>query len=412
MCKESDAIDIQTLAFASVFCYAFYMQSLNTIVLDIGTSSIKAFIFDSSFNIVAQTHKPLKRFFPKRGWVEQDPRELLSVSKNALREITKKSHLNQNSFSGLGITNQRETTICWDKKTGNPIYPAIVWEDTRTRRISSKLKKVFGKKIRAKTGLTTDPYFSATKIHWILKNIDSAKQLVDSGRLAFGTVDSWILWNLLEGQPHITDYTNASRTLLFNIVNLKWDKELLKIFEIPASILPRAMPSRASFGNLKKDILGFSLPINAVCGDQQASLFAAGTTKGVTKVTYGTGTFVMQSQGSSFGLNKNFFTTLVPGRKKPLYALEAKVARSGKAIEKVLHQPKKLKSLFVRLSKKVDKFLDKLPHKPKEIVVDGGATQAKLLLQLQAATSKLTVKKQRIFDGTALGVAMLTKMKR
>ncbi len=387
------------------------LKQKNTIVLDIGTSSIKAFIFDSSFNIVAQTHKPLKRFSPKRGWVEQDPRELLSVSKSALREITKKSHLKQNSFSALGITNQRETTICWDKKTGNPVYPAIVWEDTRTSKFCSKLKKTFEKKIRAKTGLTTDPYFSASKIHWILKNIGSAKKLVDSGQLAFGTVDSWVLWNLLEGSPHITDYTNASRTLLFNIVNLKWDKELLKIFEIPASILPRVMPSRASFGNLKKDILGFSLPVNAVCGDQQASLFAAGTTKGVTKVTYGTGTFIMQSQGSSFELNKNFFTTLVPSRKKPLYALEAKVARSGKEIENALDQPKKLEFLFRRLSKKVDRFLDKLPDKPKEIIVDGGATQAKLLLQLQAAASRLTVKKQKIFNGTALGVAMLTKIR-
>lgn len=401
----------RTLAFASVFCYDFYMQKLNTIVLDIGTSSIKAFIFDSSFNILAQTHKPLKRFSPKRGWVEQDPRELLSVSKSALREITKQSHLKQNSFSGLGITNQRETTICWDKKIGNPVYPAIVWEDTRTSRVCAKLKRKYEKKIRAKTGLTTDPYFSATKIHWILKNINRAKRLVDSDQLAFGTVDSWILWNLLEGHPHITDYTNASRTLLFNIVNLKWDNELLKIFEIPASVLPKAVPSRASFGNLKKDILGFSLPVNAVCGDQQASLFAAGTAKGITKVTYGTGTFVMQVQGSSFGLNKNFFTTLVAGKKQPLYALEAKVARSGKAIEKALNQPKKLEFLFRQLSKKVDRFLDKLPNKPKEIIVDGGATQAKLLLQLQAATSRLTVKKQKIFDGTALGVAMLTKIK-
>ena len=387
------------------------MQNLNTIVLDIGTSSVKALIFDSSFNVIARTHKPLNRFSPKRGWVEQDPKELLSVCKNALREITKNSHLNQNSFSSLGITNQRETTICWDKKTGNPVYPAIVWEDARTSRFCSKLKKAYGKKIRSKTGLTMDSYFSASKIHWILKNTESAKQLANSGRLAFGTVDSWILWNLLEGNPHITDYTNASRTLLFNIVNLKWDKELLKIFEIPASILPKVMPSRASFGNLKKDILGFSLPVTAVCGDQQASLFAAGTTKGITKVTYGTGTFIMQSLGSSFGLHNNFFTTLVPGRKKPLYAFEAKVARSGKEIEKALNQPKKLKLLFTRLSKKVGRFLNKLPDKPKEIIVDGGATQAKLLLQLQATTSRLTVKKQKIFDGTALGVAMLTKIK-
>lgn len=412
------------------------LSGKNLLVLDVGTTGVKAFVFDKNLDVVARIYKPLKKYFPKKGpagipggfdgvnWVEQKPQELLLVSKKALREAVRKSGVPKNSFLGLGVANQRETTILWDKKTGRPAYPAIVWEDTRTKKFCAGLQKKLKSRVRRKTGLSIDPYFSASKIWWILQNIPVARQLLRQGRLAFGTVDSWILWNFLNGSPHITDYTNASRTLLFNIKTFKWDKELLEIFQIPAGILPKVKPSQSFFGDLRKDILGFRVPVLAVCGDQQASMYAAlqsldkardkqslsgqaDTQKGVTKATYGTGTFIMQILGLRFRIREPFFTTIVPGKKRPIYALEAKIDCCGKKVESVLDKPKKLKAALTILTKVVNSHLKKLPQKPKELIVDGGVSQAEYLISTQANISGISVQRQKIFDGTALGSAKL-----
>jgi glycerol kinase len=378
-----------------------------TLILDVGTTGIKAFVFDDNYNVVAKTYKPLEKYFPKKGWVEQKPRELLLVSINALREVVKKSGLLEDVFIGLGIANQRETTILWNKNTGKPIYPAIVWEDIRTKKFCSQMQKKYGNIVRNKTGLVIDPYFSASKIWWILRNIPEAEQLVKKDNLIFGTVDSWILWNFLENHPHFTDYTNASRTLLFNIKTLAWDKELLKIFQIPAKILPTVKSSQFHFGNLKKDILGFPLAVLAVCGDQQASMYAAGVRKGTTKVTYGTGTFVMQIIGSRFATRDGFFTTLVPNAKQPLYALEMKINDTGKQIEQCLQKKVPLEAVLKEIAGKVNAIIRKLPIKPKVLIADGGIIRDYQAISVQTAVSKIFVKPQIIYDGTAFGVAKL-----
>ncbi|MFN7088906.1 MAG: FGGY family carbohydrate kinase, partial [Candidatus Paceibacteria bacterium] len=295
------------------------------VVLDVGTTLVKAFIFDTRLNVVTKAYKHLHKKQPKAGWVEQSPQELLSVSEETLRKVIAASGLAPSSFAALGITNQRETTICWDKSRGKALCPAIVWEDSRTEKICSDLGKKYGKLIRQKTGLYIDSYFSASKIKWILENVAETRQFVKNGELAVGTVDSWLLYHFLDSNRHFTDYTNAARTLLFDIKTLEWDLELLELFGIPPDILPQVLPSQSFFGDFKKSVFGFSLPLRAVCGDQQASMYSAGVEDGTTKVTYGTGTFVMQILGKKFALFDDFFTTLVPNSKKPLYALEAKI---------------------------------------------------------------------------------------
>ncbi len=380
------------------------------LVLDVGTTGVKAFVFDRKLSVVSRAYKPLHKNFPKRDWVEQDPRELLLVSRNALREAVKISKAKSDSFIGLGITNQRETTILWNKKTGKPVYPAIVWEDTRTKKFCARLRRKFEGTAREKTGLSIDPYFSAAKIAWIFKNVQAARKLAKSRELAFGTVDTWILWNFLDNNPHLTDYTNASRTLLFNIRKLSWDNELLEIFGVPKGILPQVKPSQAYFGTIKKELLGFSLPLLAVCGDQQASLYAAGNKPRTTKVTFGTGTFIMQVLGPKFSLYRRFFTTLIPNTKEPFYAVEVKIACCGKKVERLLDEPILLQVLLKRLAKWVDSRLQELPLKPGELVIDGGVTKDKRLALVQNEISNLPVRRQKIFDGTALGIAKMLKM--
>ncbi len=394
------------------------------LVLDIGTTGVKAIVFDSSFNLKKRVYLPLKKSFPQPGWVEQNPQELVKTSQKALRQVIKESGLSGNDFYGLGITNQRETTILWDKKTGQPVYPAIVWEDNRTKEFCQGIKKEWGTMVRKKTGLEIDSYFSASKIRWILENSAEAKRVLRKKNLLFGTVDTWLLWNFT-GQ-HLTDYTNASRTLLFNIRTLKWDRELLKIFQIPAGLLPQVRPSRANFGRLKADVLGFSLPVMAICGDQQASFYAALSSSemrlprrsalgeaprndfcSIIKVTYGTGTFIMQDLGQRFLIKEPFFTTLVPNGQRPHYALEAKITQGGKEAEALMKKPEELKKFLRQLTIQVDRYLKLLPQKPKEIVIDGGVSRFPDLAPLQEQISGLAIKKQRIYDGTALGVALI-----
>jgi glycerol kinase len=384
------------------------------LVLDAGTTGIKAFVFNKDFKIDARVNRPVKKHCFKKDWVEQDPMEILAAAKQVLKEALRASHVKLNHFSGFGLTNQRETVIAWDRLTGQPVYPAIVWED---RRGLARIKALRGAKagyagceglVSEKTGLKLDPYFSASKIQWILENVPKARQLLAVGRLLVGTVDSWLLWNLCEDEPHLTDETNAARTLLFNIRKRDWDKELLELFGVPREILPDVFSSGARFGFLKKEIVGARLPVLAVAGDQQASTYAAGTGAGATKVTYGTGAFLVQSLGHQFKFYSDFFTTLLPtlgGR--PVFALEAKVENCAAAVEPVLKNPEKLRAVLASIAKKVDAVIKKLPRKPGMIIVDGGVMRDGLIVGLQQKISGRLVRPQKVFDGTALGVAKI-----
>lgn len=379
------------------------------LVLDIGTTGVKGFVFTSDLEMLSRAYEPLQKYFPKRGRVEQDPLEMLSVSQRVLRKAIKESNVAPNTITGLGIANQRETTILWDSKTGEPVYPAMVWEDTRTMSHCKKLQEKFGVTVIQKTGLRIDPYFSGSKVQWILKHNKKAQTLLEKNTLLFGTVDSWILWNWLSGSPHVTDYTNASRTLLFNIKTLTWDPVLLNMFHVPHSILPAVQASQSLFGELKKEVLGFVVPIVAVCGDQQASMYAAGVETGSTKITYGTGTFIMQSIGESFAIHAPFFTTLIPGHGEPFYAVEAKINASGQEITAALGNDAKLKICLTRLAKHVDRVIKKLPIIPQSLTIDGGITRDGIIAQVQERISCISVRGRQIFDGTALGVAMLIR---
>ena len=399
------------------------------LVLDVGTTGIKALIFSQDLQIVDRTYERIKKSHPGRGWVEQSPQEIVATSQRVLRKVVRQSRIPLKALLALGITNQRETTIVWDCKTGRPVYPAIVWEDKRTAKICARMRREKLEAIvRRKTGLAIDPYFSATKIEWILKhavrNLSHPSFILPSGRggkrfsplpgggvregdLLFGTVDTWVLWNLLEGQPHLTDWTNASRTLLYNIRTLEWDDDLLNMFSVPRAMLPKAQPSQSKFGILRQDIIGTRLPVLTVCGDQQASMYGVGTQAGSTKATYGTGTFLVQNLGSKFVLKKPFFTTLMPGKKQPGFALEAKIEGSGAAVDKVLHDNDKLDKALTRIAKAVDVYLKKLPIRPKALVIDGGITKDGLMVEIQASVSRVKVRRQTTDDGTALGVAKL-----
>jgi len=383
------------------------------LVLDVGTTGIKAFVFDADFKIVAKAYRPIKTRRPKKDWVEQNPLEILKVSKQVLKEAVRASRIKLNHFSAFGLTNQRETVVGWDRVTGRPVYEAIGWED---RRGWKGLKGLRGRKgvrgvevlAREKTGLKFDPYFSATKIQWVLENVPLARKLLVSKRLFIGTIDSWLLWNLCEGEPFLTDETNASRTLLFNLKKQDWDDELLKLFGVPREILPDVFSSGARFGFLKKEITGAALPVLAVMGDQQASTYAAGTKKGTTKITYGTGAFLVQSLGNSFKTYPDFFTTLLPTLGgKPIFALEAKVENCAASVEPVLKNPKKLKQTLLKIAHQVDQKIKKLPNKPKLIIADGGVSRDGIIIEQQSKVSGVRVEAQAVFDGTALGVAKL-----
>jgi glycerol kinase len=379
------------------------------LVLDVGTTGVKALVFDGNFRVVAKSYRFIDKRRPKRGRVEQDPLQILHESIRVMRAAMAEAGIRASACVGVGITNQRETVIAWDAKTGRPAYPAIVWEDVRTARACAALRPSEAT-VRAKTGLAVDPYFSASKIRWLLDNVPAAKRLAADGRLRVGTVDSWLVWNLCAEHPHVTDETNASRTLLFDIRKKRWDAELLALFGVPPAILPRALPSCARFGTFSKNILGTPLPIQAVCGDQQSSLHAAfSSCRGrVTKVTYGTGTFVSQSLGRTFRLVPGFFTTLVPGRNcASEYALESKISGTGEGVTRLLKKPAALRRYLHRLAKKVDVALKKLPYRPEAIVADGGIMRDGIVTAGQEKVSGVRVIAQPTFDGTALGTAHL-----
>jgi len=378
------------------------------LVLDVGTSGIKALLFTDQLTVVGRSYKEIHKFHPQKGFVEQDPKELVAISVAVIQQVVKGTKISPESIIAMGITNQRETTILWDKKTGKPVYPAIVWEDERTIEECSKILK-HESLVRNLTGLTILPYFSASKIAWILSNVENAKKLLKESRLLFGTVDTWILWNLSKQHAHVTDYTNASRTLLFNIKNHTWDTKLLKAFSIPSSILPKAHPSFVKFGTLKKEILGREIPIMAIVGDQQSSMYATGVETGKTKATYGTGTFILQVIGKKFLLKDGFFTTIVPLQKGFGYALEAKIDATGQTVAKHLQDKVELIKTINQIATDAATVIKNLPIIPKEVTVDGGITREEYLIKKQQELIGIPVVTHKTFDGTALGVAKLLK---
>ena len=305
--------------------------------LDQGTTSSRCILFEKNGKIASMVQREFTQIFPCEGWVEHDPMTIWSTQIAVATEALLKIGGSWSDVYGIGITNQRETTVVWDRKTGTPIYNAIVWQCRRTADYCQMLSDA-GKEdmIKAKTGLLLDPYFSATKLHWILENIDGAREKAEKGELCFGTIDTWLIWKLTGGKVHATDYSNAARTMLFNIHTLCWDEELLELFDIPASMLPEVKPSSGIFGYTDDDILGAELPIAGVAGDQQAALFGQCCfEKGDIKNTYGTGAFLLMNTGNNPYMTTNgLITTIAWGiGDKVTYALEGSVFTCGAAIQ-------------------------------------------------------------------------------
>ena len=318
------------------------------IAIDQGTSSSRAAIFDRRASLISISQEEFTQIYPKSGWVEHNPEDIWNSVVNVTKDVLSKAKINQNDIKAIGITNQRETTLIWDRETGDPIHNAIVWQDRRTTSICKELRdNGLEDIVIKKTGLRLDPYFSATKISWIIKNVPGAMDLLRKKRLAFGTVDSFLLWRLTGGRTHATDATNASRTMLFNIHTQEWDDELLKIFGIPSSLLPEVHDSNAEFGDLDKDIFGFSVPICGVAGDQQAALIGqAGFKVGMTKITFGTGCFAITNTGDIAIESKNKLLTTVAYRlnNKVTYGLEGSIFVAGSAIQWLRDQLKLIKT--------------------------------------------------------------------
>ena len=307
------------------------------LAIDQGTTSSRAILFSARGKIIGIKQKELKLSFPQNGWVEQNPEDIWNDTLWAVQSLLKEYPEETRNLAGIGITNQRETTIVWDRKSGKPIYNAIVWQDRRTAKYCADLKaKGIEKSVAAKTGLLLDPYFSATKIAWILDNVPGARAKADKGDLAFGTVDSFLLWRLTGGRVHATDATNASRTMLFNVREGRWDDVLLKMFNIPRTMLPEVKDNVADFGKTDIQLLGKSYTIGGMAGDQQAALFGqACFTEGMVKSTYGTGCFALMNIGTKFRFSDNRLLTTIGYRLEgqSTYAIEGAIFVAGAAIQ-------------------------------------------------------------------------------
>jgi len=305
--------------------------------LDQGTTSSRAIVFDKKGGIVSIAQKEFKQYFPKPGWVEHDPQEIWSTQAGVAAEATVSKGLNGKNIAGIGITNQRETVVVWDKNTGEPVYNAIVWQDKRTADYCEELKEN-GKAemIQEKTGLVIDSYFAGTKVKWILDNVEGAREKAEAGDLVLGTIDTWLIWKFTKGDLHVTDVTNACRTLLFNINTMEWDDELLELFDIPKSMLPAVKDSSEVYGHTKTTIFASKIPIAGIAGDQMAALFGQMCTKkGMVKNTYGTGCFMLMNIGDKPILSKNNLLTTVAWRinGKTEYALEGSIFIGGAVVQ-------------------------------------------------------------------------------
>lgn len=307
------------------------------LALDQGTTSSRSIIFDKQGNIISTAQKEFKQIFPQPGWVEHDAEEIWSTQFGTMAEAVAKANITMKQIAGIGITNQRETTVVWERKSGKPVYQAIVWQDRRTAAFCDELKAAGNNEmIQQKTGLVIDAYFSATKLKWILDNVSGAREKAEKGELAFGTIDSWLVWKLSAGHIHVTDVSNASRTMLLNIHTCEWDNDLLKLFNIPASVLPEVKPSSKIYGTTGNILPEIKIPIAGIAGDQQAALFGQMCTEpGMVKNTYGTGCFMLMNTGTkAIKSNNNLLTTIawqIDGI--TVYALEGSVFIAGAVVQ-------------------------------------------------------------------------------
>ena len=305
--------------------------------IDQGTTSSRAALISEDSKIVSQKNIEFKQYFPNNGWVEHDPHDILSSTIDCIKYVINESKVKPEDIMTTGITNQRETIVAWDKTSGDPVYNAIVWQDRRTEDICKTFReKNIEDLIQLKTGLLIDPYFSATKIKWILENVDRAKSLLVDNNLVIGTIDTWLIWNLTDKQNHLTDVTNASRTMIYNIIDDCWDEELLKLFNIPREILPEVKNSMDDYGVISKDFFGSEIPITGVAGDQQAAAFGQlSIKKGMIKSTYGTGCFMLMNTGKEVykSQNKLLSTTAFKTSDQKMYALEGSIFNAGTIVQ-------------------------------------------------------------------------------
>jgi glycerol kinase len=331
------------------------MPSHYILALDQGTTSSRSLIFDKQGNIISSAQKEFKQIYPQPGWVEHDADEIWSTQFGTMAEAVAKANINMKQIAGIGITNQRETTVLWERSTGHPVYNAIVWQDRRTAAYCDELKAAnLATTIQQKTGLIIDAYFSATKLKWILDNVTGARQKAENGELAFGTIDSWLTWKLTNGEVHVTDVSNASRTMLYNIHSLQWDEELLRLFNIPASVLPEVKPSSQIYGVTGNIIPDSRIPIAGIAGDQQAALFGQLCIQpGMVKNTYGTGCFMLMNTGEkAITSNNNLLTTIawqIDGKTE--YALEGSVFIAGAVVQWLRDELK-----FIRISAEIEEL--------------------------------------------------------
>ncbi|MDR7096873.1 glycerol kinase GlpK [Hydrogenophaga laconesensis] len=307
------------------------------LALDQGTSSSRSIVFDRQGRVVTMAQREFRQIYPQPGWVEHDPRDLWHTQLETAREALKQSDLRADQIRAVGITNQRETTLVWNRKTGEPVYNAIVWQDRRAEATCAELReRGASDTVLKKTGLRIDAYFSGTKLKWILDNVPGARAQAERGELAFGTVDSWLIWQLCGDGRHVTDVSNASRTMLFNIHTREWDDELLALLDVPKSLMPEALPSSAAFGRMKTEWLGAPLEIGGVAGDQQSALFGqACFTAGMAKNTYGTGCFMLMHTGKRFQVSENGLITTAAAQPAGAqqYALEGSVFIGGAVVQ-------------------------------------------------------------------------------
>ncbi len=442
------------------------------LALDEGTTSARAVIFDSKANVVSVSHGEFSRFYPKEGWVEQDPMEIYSTQYGVMTEAIAKEDIDPEEISAIGITNQRETVVVWNKNTGKPIYNAIVWQCRRTAEYCEQLKSDgYEEYIRHATGLPIDAYFSASKIKWILDNVEGAREKAESGELLFGTIDTWLLWKLTNGKSHLTDRTNASRTMLYNINTLEWDEKLLKIFDIPKSMLPDVLCSSSDFGTV--NFRGVEIPVYGVAGDQQSALFGQGCfEKGDAKNTYGTGCFLLMNCGDKPSVSScGLICTLAAcsESEERAYALEGSVFVGGAVIQwlrdemRLISDAKdseyfagkvddcgsvyvvpafvglgapywdmyargtitgltrgsnknhiiraSLESIAYQTEDLIEAMRKDTADTMKSLCVDGGACNNNLLMQFQADISNINVKRRKMSEATALGAAFLAGLR-
>ena len=437
--------------------------------LDSGTTSNRCILFDQAGNIRAMAQKEFTQIFPQPGWVEHDADEIFATQLEVARQALQNAGISASEIAAIGITNQRETTIVWDKHTGRPVCNAIVWQCRRTADYCDRLAKDgWVDTIRSKTGLVIDPYFSGTKVRWILENVPGAREKAEKGELLFGTVESWLIWKLTGGRIHVTDYSNASRTMLFNIHTLCWDEEILELMGIPASMLPKAVPSSSIYGYTDAAFFGAPVVIAGAAGDQQAALFGqACFTPGESKCTYGTGAFLLMNTGKTPIASQNgLVTTIAWGLDGDVtYALEGSIFVAGAAIQWLRDELRFLESAgdseymarkvadtngcyivpaftglgaphwdayargtMVGLTRGVNKYhivratLDSIAYQTADVLnameadagmqlsklkVDGGASANNYLLQSQADISRSTVVRPRCVETTAMGAAYL-----